>query len=449
MSEGKDLTKGNLLSNMVKFCIPLLITNLLNSVYNIVDGIWIGRLVGDDGLAATTNCWPIMLTASSVLTGVTVTMSVLVAQHFASKEKEKIKEIVTPLYIISFIMGIITTTILILAENFLFNLFNTPLEIIDQAKEYATVYLIGFIFDFVAFTIIDAIRATGNSKVPLAILAATEFTNIILDPILIKLGFGVKGAAMATAISMLFCLILSYLYIRKSELLRFNRKNIKFEKEFLKQISILGIPMIVQQVATIFTIMLEVNIANSLGVIGGSTYGIVSKLQEFVWVLGNALNELLTVVVGQFIGKRAFHRIKDVMKNGMMLTTIPMIVIATFIIFFSEQFARIFTNSEEVIATAIGYMHFIGIGFSIAPLCQFLNGFVLGIGNTRYTFITAIIASAVEIITILSLRNYIDNPFTCLGIGISWWYAIEIIMFAIYYFSKCWWKKEDMVVEEG
>ena len=449
MSEGKDLTQGNLFSNMVKFCLPLLITNLLNSIYNIVDGIWIGRLVGDDGLAATTNCWPIMLVAYSILAGVTVTTSVIVSQHYASKDRDKIKDVVTPLYVIAVIMGIFTCIVLTVTENFWFQLFNTPEEVIQSAKGYISIYLIGYIFDFIAFTMIDAIRAIGNSKTPLKILAATEITNIVLDPILIKCGLGVEGAALATAISMLLCLVLSYLCIRKSELLRFDRKKIKFEKDFLKRVSALGIPMMVQQVTTIFTIMLEVNISNTMGIVGGSAYGIVSKFQEVVWVLANAINEMITVVVGQFVGKNEFNKMKDVMKNGVKLVIVPIIVVGLFVIFCSELFAKIFTDSGEVILVSAHYMHIVGIGYTVAPLCQLLYGFVLGNGNTRYTFAASIIASAVEIMLILILNNRVSNSFTALGIGITMWYVTEIIMFAGYYFSKRWWKTEKTVVEEG
>lgn len=445
MSEGKDLTKGNLLSNMIKFCLPLLITNLLDSIYNIVDGIWIGRLVGDSGLSATTNCWPIMLVAYSFLAGVTVTTSIMVAQHFASKDREKIKEVITPLYVISIIMGFVTAALLWLTEDFWFNLFNTPIEVIPEAKDYISVYLIGFIFNFLGFTMVSGMRAIGNSKTPLKILAATEIANIILDPIFIKLGYGVKGAAIATAVSMLLSLLLSFLYVRKSDLLKFDIKYLKFNKEFLKQASILGIPMIIQQVTTIFTIMLEVNISNSLGVVGGSTYGIVSKFQEVVWVLGNAINELITVVVGQFVGKSEFNRIKDVMKNGLKLIIAPIIMIAVFVIFGSELFAKIFTNNEDVILSTIEYMHIVGVGYTFVPLCQLLYGMVLGLGNTRFSFVTSTTATITEIVVAIYLNNTTHRVFYALGVGITMWYVVEIVMFAIYYFSKRWYKTEKEV----
>ena len=443
MSEGKDLTQGNLLKNMVRFCLPILLTNLLNSIYNVVDGIWVGRLVGDEGLAATTNCWPIMLLSYSFLSGITVSISVLVAQHFSSTNKDKIKEIVTPMYVISLIVGIFAAILLIFTKDFWFKLFKTPTQIMDSAKGYITIYLLGYIFDFLAFTILEAVRATGNSKSPLSILVFTEIVNIILDPIFIKLGFGVKGAAIATVISMLISFILSCIYIRKSELLKFRINNLKFSKELLLKVSKLGIPMIVQQQLTLTTIMLEVNISNSMGIEGGSTYGISSKFQEVVWIIGNTINSLITVVVGQFVGKKEFDKMKDVMKNGLKIALVPMGATIIFLIFFSENFSRIFTENDKVIAMTTNYMYFVGFGYAFVPICQLLYGFILGIGNTRFTFVTSVIASIVEIIAILILNNMTHKVFMSLGIGISLWYVAEIFIFAIYYYSKKWLKLFD------
>lgn len=196
--EGKDLTQGNIFSNMIKFCIPLLITNLLNSMYNIVDGIWVGRLVGDEGMAAVTNCWPITLIASSILSAISVMASVMVAQRFTSTKREEIKKIITPIYILAILLGIVTSTFLIITVNVWLKVLNTPEEILSVSKQYLIVYLIGYIFYFFSATIIESIRATGNSKAPLILLTITNIVNIILDPIFIIMGLGVIGAAIAS-----------------------------------------------------------------------------------------------------------------------------------------------------------------------------------------------------------------------------------------------------------
>ena len=175
--EGKDLTQGNLLKNMIRFCIPLFITNLLNSMYNLVDGIWVGQLVGDEGVAAVTNCWPITLIASSILSAIAVSASIMVAQRYASTEREKIKDIITPIYIVAILLGIITNGILISTLDIWLKLLNTPVEVFDISKQYLIIYLIGYMFYFLAFTIVESIRATGNSKVPRILLALTNIVD--------------------------------------------------------------------------------------------------------------------------------------------------------------------------------------------------------------------------------------------------------------------------------
>ena len=239
--EGKDLTQGNLLKNMIKFCIPLLITNLLNSMYNIVDGIWVGRLVGDEGMAAITNCWPITMIASSVLSAIAVTTSVMVAQRFSSTNKENIKKIITPIYIVSILLGIITSVILIITSDMWLKILNTPEEILFISKQYLIIYSIGYIFYFLADTIVEGIRATGDSKTPMILLTTINVINIILDPIFIWLGLGVVGAATASMTAMIIGLIINLIYInRKTKLLKFNIKFIKLKKEFLKEVFKIG-----------------------------------------------------------------------------------------------------------------------------------------------------------------------------------------------------------------
>lgn len=439
MQEGNDLTKGNVFKNMIKFCIPLLITNLLNSMYNIVDGMWVGKLIGDKGVATITNAWPIILAGSSILAGITVTTSVMIAQRFSSKDKEKIKNVITPLYLVSIILGVITSIGLIISLDFWFDLFNTPNEILEMSRQYMSIYLVGYIFNFFAMTIIEGIRATGNSKTPLVILTISMVVNVILDPILINLGMGIKGAAWATTIAMIVCLINSLIYIyKKSPLLKFSKEHTKIEKTFLKEASIIGLPMMVEEFSTIITIMVEVYVSNSLGIVGSSAYGVISKLQQVVWVIGGTVRTLMTVVIGQFIGAGDYTQLRVAMKNGAKLIIAPTIIIALFLVVFSRPFCYIFTNNIEVIEAALRYLSVVGISFVSVPLCQLLYGFILGTGNTRFTFVSCLLASIAEVIIVLYIYNNYNSPLTALGLGIDVWYVILITMCYIYYKLKKW-----------
>lgn len=440
--EGKDLTQGNLLSNMINFCIPLLITNLLNSLYNIVDGIWVGRLIGEKGVASVTNCWPIILAASSILSAILVTASIMVANKFASKEREKIKEIITPIYIVAILLGLITSGFLIVTLNMWLKILNTPEEILLMSKQYLVIYLIGYIFNFFAYTIVESIRATGNSKAPLVLLTLTNIINIILDPIFILIGLGIIGAALASSVAMICELVISLIYISKrTKLLKFNKKYMKLKKNFLKEVGIIGFPMMFAELSTIFTIILEVYLSNSLGVIGSSAYGIVSKLQSFLYTLGTSIKSMMTVIVAQFIGKGAFDQLNKVMKNGVKIIIVPTVIIAIFLVFCSRWFCSIFTTNEQVIEMSIEYLSIVGIAFVLIPICLLLMGFVLGTGNTKYSFITLFIASVVEFVVVLLIQCNYNKPLLALGVSILAWYVTDMIFCTVYYFSKKWRKE--------
>ena len=125
--EGKDLTKGNLLKNMVLLLIPLILTNLLNSIYSIVDGIFVGNLIGEEGVSAITNIFPLTLIIQSISEGLAVAASVLIAQYFGAKQEKKIKEVMGNIYMITFIVAVISTLLMVLTANFWLNLLDTPI----------------------------------------------------------------------------------------------------------------------------------------------------------------------------------------------------------------------------------------------------------------------------------------------------------------------------------
>ena len=147
--EGKDLSKGNLLKNMTLLLIPLVLTNILNSIYNIVDGIWVGNLIGEDGVSAITNSFPIIVIIRSLGFGLFTAESVLVAQYFGAKKHEKIKEFMGATYLLGFIIGIVSVIIMFLTSSIWLKLLNTPTEVFEITKNYLIFYIIGFMFNII------------------------------------------------------------------------------------------------------------------------------------------------------------------------------------------------------------------------------------------------------------------------------------------------------------
>lgn len=444
--EGRDLTKGNLLKNMTILLIPLVLTNLLNSIYNIVDGIWIGNLIGENGVSAITNCYPLTLIVTSISTGLAIATSVLVSQYYGAKENEKLKSVMGVSYLTTIIVGIITALLMIASSTLWLKVLNTPDEIFDMTRQYLIIYLIGFIFNFILTVIMEALRAIGNSKIPLVFVGISTTINLILDPILIKLGLGVAGAAVATLIAMLIGTIIAVVYVNtKSKLLKIDFKYLKFNKEYIKQFLKTGIPVIVEEWFIAGVISLEVNISNATGVIGSASYGVVSKLEQVIMVIGASFKTMATVTVGQFIGNKQVEESINVMKQGLKLVLVPTILIILVVFVFPRQFCKIFVSSEDVISMAIMYLSVVGISHILLPTRQLLHGFIVGTGHTKFVLFSATLASVVEVTTILILKNTNLENLVVLGIGILLWVLTEMILNAIYYFSKKW---QVEVIEE-
>lgn len=440
--EGKDLTKGKLLKNMTILLIPLVLTNLLNSIYNIVDGIWIGNLIGENGVSAITNCYPLTLIVASIATALAVATSVLVSQYYGAKEEEKLKSVMGVSYITSFLVGIVTAILMIATSTVWLKMLNTPEEILDITRQYLIIYVIGFIFNYIVTIIMEALRAIGNSRVPLIFVGITTTINLILDPILIKLGLGVAGAAIATLIAMFIGAVIAITYVnKKSELLRVNIKYLKFNKEYIKQFLKIGLPILIEEWFIAAVILLEVNISNAAGVIGSASYGVVSKLEQVIMVIGASFKTMATVTVGQFIGNKQVKEAIHVMKQGLKIVLLPTILILLIVFVFPKQFCKIFVSSEEVISMAIMYLSVVGIAHILLPTRQLLQGFILGTGHTKFVLFTSTLGSIVEVLTILILRNTKIDNLVVLGIGILLFVVTKIILETIYFFSNKWQKE--------
>ena len=441
--EGKDLTKGNLLKNMTILLIPLILTNLLNSIYNIVDSIWIGNLIGENGVSAVTNSYPITLILTSITAGIATAVSVSVAQHYGAKDEEKTKSIVGASYLIGIIVAIISAILMKISIKFWLKLINTPEEILGITIEYLNFYIIGYIFNFIFIIIMEEFRAIGNTKTPMIFVALSSGLNLLLDPILIKLGLGVKGAAIATLISMFIGLVLAITYAkRKSQLLKVDFKYIKFRKEYIFQLLKIGIPVIMQEWAIAMVFFLEVNTSNEAGVIGSAGYGIVNKLEEILHIICGAFKTMMVVTVGQFIGNNMIKETKNIMKQGLKLSIAPILITIIIVYIFPKQFCRIFVSSENVITMSMLYISVLRFSLLLIPFRQLLQGFIIGTGHTKFSMIQTFITMGVEIVSLLFLKNYTNmEGLVALGIAITICVIVQLSINTIYYFSNKWQRK--------
>lgn len=440
--EGKNITTGNLLKNMTYLFIPILLTNLLNSIYNIVDGIWIGNLIGENGVSVITNSFPITLIISSISIGLSTAVSVSVAQYYGAKNEEKIKQLIGVSYLFNTCIAIISVIILKLSLKFWLTIMNTPEEVFNLTNQYLTIYLIGFVFNFIFTIIMEEFRAIGNTKITLVFVTISSVLNIILDPILIKIGLGIKGAALATAISMFIGMSFAILYVnKKSSLLKIDFKYIKWNSAYIIQLLKLGIPIILQEFIIVVGYFVEVKTSNGSGIIGSAGYGIVNKLEDLINIICGAFKTMIIITVGQFIGNHKIDEVRQIMKQGLKLAIAPTLIIIIILFIFPKQFCRIFVSSEEVISMAMIYLSVLRFALIAIPIRYLLRGVIIGTGHTTFSLFQIVFSIFFEITCIFILiKNNLESLFS-LGIAVTLCIASELIINSVYYFSNKW-KKE-------
>jgi len=437
--EGRDLTQGNLVKNMLIIFFPLLFTHLLSSIYNFVDGIWIGKIIGEKGISVTANVHPILFFVMAVGFGLAAATSVLISQYYGAKDNNSIKKVVK--------VSVISTALILLVFNLLNALFSnmwlkimgTPQEVWNETRIYFIIYLIAYFLDFILMNILESLRAIGNTKFPIIVVSITTILNIVIDPILLKTPLGISGAAISTIIAISIGLIIAIIYVNtQSKLLNWNFKGVEFDKEIFYKFVKIAIPMILQEWFIGIIILYEVRIANRTGVEGSASYGVVDKLQQIVWILGESFNSMIRIFVGQFFGDKKYDESKEIMSKGLLMELLPNIVIGTLIYVIPYQLCRIFLSNDVVIQSAIRFLRVIGIVMISTLPRSVVRGFIGGTGHTKIMLIGSIVSGAADMITMFALsRAGIDNLIV-IGIGSTVYTAVESVIYIIYYYSNKW-----------
>ena len=437
--EGRDLTQGNLLRNMLIVFFPLLLTNLLNSIYNFVDGIWIGRIVGENGISVTTNVYPLLFIITAVGYGLSTATSVLIAQYYGAKDNDKLRRVVKVSVLSTIVFVFIFHFLMALTSNLWLKILGTPSEVWNATKSYFCIYLVAYFFNFILMNMTESIRAIGDTKMPIIFVTITTILNIVLDPILLKTPLGIDGAAVATLIAILVGFVVALVYVNtRSKLLSWNFKGILFDKEILKQFIKISMPIVLQEWFIGIVLLFEVKVSNETGVEGSASYGIMSKLEQIVWIIGASFKSMVTIFVGQFVGNKQFDDTKKIMIRSLEMAAMPSIIVGIIVYVIPHQLCTIFIDNEVVIASAISFLRIMGIPFICAFFRNIVRGFIGGTGHTRFLFISAIVAGIVEVSLIYFLKNQGINNLKALGFAIIGYMTVETSMNVIYILSNKW-----------
>lgn len=343
-----DMTKGNPFSLIGKFIVPLIIGNIFQQLYNMVDTIIVGQAVGVCALAAVGATGTIMFLILGFMQGLTAGFTVITAQKFGAKDYTAVRKSVGNATILSVIVTVLATSISILGMNKLLQMMHTPDDIFNLSYEYITIICLGMGCNILYNLLSSILRAVGNSKVPLYFLVLSAVLNVILDLIMIvNWKMGVAGAAWATVIAQGISGILCIVYIvKKVPLLHVRKQDFRLDLNYAKNQMGIGIPMALQFSITAVGTILVQGALNMLGSTVVAAYTAAGKVQQLFMQPFLAMGMTMTTYSAQNRGINDIMRIKKGVKAANIMSGIYGIIISIVAVIIMPYAVSLFINGN-------------------------------------------------------------------------------------------------------
>lgn len=392
----KDFTKGSITKQLIVFVWPLFLSNLLQVVYNMVDMIVVGNVLGKVGISAVSVGGDVTHLLTFIAMGFSNAGQVLIARYIGAGERKKIGRFVGTMCGFLFSCAVVLSILGIIFQDTMLTLMNTPTEAESGAVRYATVSMAGLVFIY-GYNVVSAIlRGMGDSKHPFIFISIAAVLNLILDIVFVVFfGWKETGAALATimsqAVSFLSCVAFLTKNKKGFELDIKIRDFIKWDKEMLGALVKLGTPMAIKT-ASIQVSKLFVNSwVNSYSVEVSAFAGIANKVSSISNLVSAAMNTGGSTMVGQNLAAGEFERVKKILKNLAAITLSVASFFSVLIIVFPTQIFGIFTKEADVLAIAGKYVPIAVLLFFGGAMRAIMNALLNGSGNYKINFVTAIL----------------------------------------------------------
>ncbi len=391
-----DFTEGNVNKQLLVFAAPLFLSNLLQIVYNMVDMIVVGQVLGSTGLSAVSVGGDVSGFLTFVAMGFSSAAQVLISKHIGAGERHKLGRFVGTMCTFLISVAIILSAVCICLHEPLLKLMNTPPEAFSEALAYSTVCMAGMVFTY-GYNMGSAIlRGMGDSKRPFVFISIAAILNLILDLVFV-IGFrwGAFGAALATvlsqAVSFISCAVFIYKNRTYYEINVTARDFFHIDGEMLSELVKLGVPMAIKSAAVRFSKLFVNSWVNSYGVTVSAFSGIANKISTTSNQISSAVNTAGSSMVGQNIGAKKYDRVKKVMISIYKITLAVAVLLSVLFIFFPEQIYGIFTSEKAVIDLGVSYIPVIILIFFGNTARSGMNALINGSGKTAVNFVTAIL----------------------------------------------------------
>ena len=390
-----DMCNGTLMDKLISFSLPLMLSGILQLLFNAVDIIVVGRFTGSQALAAVGSTTALINIFTNLFIGISLGANVLAARFYASGKEKEMSETVHTSITLALISGLVMALAGVLLARFALNLMGTPNDVIDQSVLYMRIYFLGMPF-FMLYNYGAAIlRAVGDTKRPLFFLVISGMTNAVLNLVLvIVFHMGVAGVAIGTIVSQLISsiLVLRCLYTSNTSYrLYFSKLGIK--TQYLKQIFQVGIPAGIQSTVINLSNALLQSSVNSFGSVAMAGYTAANNIFGFLYMSVNAVTQSCMSFTSQNYGVKKLKRMDRVLLDCMILSVGVTLTLGCGAYFFGPELLKIYTSDADVNRCGVEVLAFTTVPYFCCGIMDLLPGALRGMGYSGVPMILSIIGT--------------------------------------------------------
>ena len=414
-----DMTKGNPMKIILLFSIPVLMGNLFQQFYNMVDTIIVGQYLGSKALAAVGSTGCIMFLVLGFANGIAQGFGVMASHAFGAKKEKLLKHYVALAIILTVIVSVVLTIPTVLASRQLLIWLNTPDDILVMADAYIKVIFAG-IFCTMSYNVASGLlRSIGDSKTPLYFLVTSAFLNIFGDLFfVVVLRWGVAGSAIATVCSEGLCCLLCGIYIKKKiPLLCLGKKWWVFDKSLLGKTVSYGSTSAMQQVCLQLGKLIIQSVVNTQGVAVMAAFTAVNRVDDFAYTPQQNIGHAMTTFLAQNKGAGHKERMKKGFQTGLLIELVYSIGLFCVIWGLAPQIMTLFAEDgdAQVVSLGISYLHLISWMYILPGLTNGVQGFFRGIGDLKVTLYSTFMNMFGRVVAVFVMIRLLQMEFASLA----------------------------------
>lgn len=380
----RDLTKGPEGKQIFLFALPMLLGNVFQQLYYIVDTLIIGHYLGTEALAAAGASFPVIFVLISLMIGITTGINVVISQFFGNKNFKKVKRAIDTAFIFLFVSSIGLSLLGLIFSKQIFLLIGLPAELVPMAMQYFNVYVAGLIFMSGYNGTSAILRGMGDSKTPLYFLIISTLLNIGFDLLFVAVfNWGIAGISFATVLAQAIAFGLSVLYLnRYHPLIRFSFTGLSFDREVFRQSLRIGIPTGLQHTFVSLGMAALMTIVNMFGTPTIAAYSIAWRIDSFATLPAMNFGMALSTFVGQNIGANKIERVRQGLISTLAMTSGFSLIITIIAWLFGKTLMGFFTDDQLVIDLGYDYLIIVSSFYIVFGAMFIMHGTLRGAGDT-------------------------------------------------------------------